>query len=354
MDALLDVLWRSGGTDLIITTGNPPQIRVQGELVSVPGHQALNGNDTDALLDGILTPEQASHWDMSREYDFSFSWRDLARVRGHAFSQRGYISIALRVIPQRIPTPSELGLPPIIADLARRHQGLILVTGPTGSGKSTTLASIINQINIERPCHILTIEDPIEYVYVNIRATVNQREVGTDTHSFNDALRSALRADPDVLLVGEMRDLESIQFALTIAETGHLVFATLHTNDTSQALSRIIDVFPAEQQAQVRTQLAAALTAIVYQRLLPRVGGGLVGAFEVLVANTAVRNLIKDGRTHQLRNSLMTGQRDGMITFEHSLSGLIQAGLATYDDAVARSLYPKDIELSPRMRIGAA
>jgi len=354
VDTLLDVLWRSGGTDLIITTGIPPQIRVQGELVPVPGHAALSGNDTDALLDGLLTPEQASKWDMSREYDFSFSWRDLARVRGHAFSQRGLISIALRVIPQRIPTPAELGLPPIIADLARRHQGLILVTGPTGSGKSTTLASIINQINIERPCHILTIEDPIEYVYVHMRATVNQREVGTDTHSFNDALRSALRADPDVLLVGEMRDLESIQFALTIAETGHLVFATLHTNDTSQALSRIIDVFPAEQQAQVRTQLAAALTAIVYQRLLPRVGGGLVGAFEVLVANTAVRNLIKDGRTHQLRNSLMTGQRDGMITLEQSLSGLIQAGLATYDDAVARSLYPKDIELAPRPRIGVA
>ena len=185
---------------------------------------------------------------------------------------------------------------------------------------------MINQINTERPCHILTIEDPIEYVYEHKRATVNQREVGTDTHSFGDALRSALRADPDVLLVGEMRDLESIRFALTIAETGHLVFATLHTNDTAQALARIIDVFPAEQQAQVRTQLSAALTAIVYQRLIPRVGGGLVGAFEVLVANSAVRNLIKEGKTHQLRNSLMTGQREGMITLEQSLSALIQAG----------------------------
>jgi twitching motility protein PilT len=354
MDALLDVLWRSGGTDLIITVGTPPQIRVQGELVPVPGHQALTVRETDALLDGLLTPEQASSWDVSREHDFSFSWRDLARVRGNAFSQRGYTAIALRVIPQRIPTPAELFLPPVLGDLTRRHQGLILVTGPTGSGKSTTLASIINQINIERPCHILTIEDPIEYVYGHMRATVSQREVGTDTRSFGDALRSALRADPDVLLVGEMRDLESIQFALTIAETGHLVFATLHTNDTSQALSRIIDVFPAEQQAQVRTQLSAALTAIVYQRLLPRVGGGLVGAFEVLVANSAVRNLIKDGKTHQLRNSLMTGQRDGMITLEQSLSVLIQLGLATYDDAVARSLYPKDIELAPRQRIGAA
>jgi twitching motility protein PilT len=354
MDGLLDVLWRSGGTDLILTVGNPPQIRVQGELVSVPGHAALSGHETDGLLDGLLTREQASSWDVSREYDFSFSWRDLARVRGNAFSQRGFTTLALRVIPQRIPTPTELGLPPVLSDLARRHQGLILVTGPTGSGKSTTLASIINQINNERPCHILTIEDPIEYVYGHARATVNQREVGTDTHSFNDALKSALRADPDVLLVGEMRDLESIQFALTIAETGHLVFATLHTNDTSQAVSRVIDVFSAEQQAQVRTQLSAALTAIVYQRLLPRVGGGLVGAFEVLVANTAVRNLIKDGRTHQLRNAVVTGQRDRMLTLEHSMSGLIQAGLATYDDAVARSLYPKDIELAPRPRFGGA
>ena len=320
--------------------------------MAVPGHSALAGRDTDSMLDGLLTREQASSWDVSREYDFSFSWQDLARVRGSAFSQRGFTALAFRVIPQRIPTPTDLRLPPVLSELARRHQGLILVTGPTGSGKSTTLASIINQINAERACHILTIEDPIEYVYGHLRATVSQREVGTDTHSFSDALRSALRADPDVLLVGEMRDLESIRFALTIAETGHLVFATLHTNDSAQAVSRVIDVFPAEQQAQVRTQLAAALTAIVYQRLVPRIGGGLVGAFEVLVANSAVRNLIKEGKTHQLRNSVMTGQRDGMVTLERSLSGLIQAGLATYDDAVARSLYPRDIELGPRPRVG--
>jgi len=354
LDGLLDVLWRSGGTDLLLTVGIPPQMRVQGELVAVPGHSALAGRDTDALLDGLLTREQASSWDVSREYDFSFSWQDRARVRGSVFSQRGFTALALRVIPQRIPTPTDLRLPPVLSELARRHQGLILVTGPTGSGKSTTLASIINQINAERACHILTIEDPIEYVYGHLRATVSQREVGTDTHSFSDALRSALRADPDVLLVGEMRDLESIRFALTIAETGHLVFATLHTNDSAQAVSRVIDVFPAEQQAQVRTQLAGALTAIVYQRLVPRIGGGLVGAFEVLVANSAVRNLIKEGKTHQLRNSVMTGQRDGMVTLERSLSGLIQAGLVTYDDAVARSLYPKDIELAPRPRIGVA
>jgi twitching motility protein PilT len=352
LDALLDVLWRAGGTDLLITAGTPPQIRVQGELTPIPGYPPLTPADTDAFLAGLITYEQGSNWDLSREYDFSFSWRDLARVRGNAFSQRGQTALALRVIPQRIPVPEELGLPPILSDLARLHQGLILVTGPTGSGKSTTLASIINQVNAERPCHILTIEDPIEYVYAHLRATVSQREVGHDTQSFGDALRSALRADPDVLLVGEMRDLESIRFALSIAETGHLVFASLHTNDTAQALARIIDVFPGDQQAQVRTQLSAALTAIVYQRLLPRVGGGLIGAFEVLVANSAVRNLIKEGKTHQLRNTLMTGQRDGMVTFEQSLSGLVQAGLVTYEDAVARSIYPKDIDLHPRQRVG--
>ncbi|MER6800172.1 type IV pilus twitching motility protein PilT, partial [Amycolatopsis mediterranei] len=233
---------------------------------------------------------------------------------------------------------------------ARRHQGLVLVTGPTGSGKSTTLAAVIDRINSERACHILTVEDPIEYVHEHRRSAVNQREVGTDTDSFPAALRSALREDPDVLLVGEMRDLESIRFALTIAETGHLVFATLHTNDTAQSLARMIDVFPAGQQEQVRVQLAAALTGIVHQRLLPRIGGGLVAAFEVLVANTAVRNLIKEGKPHQLRNALVTGRREGMVTLEQSLSELVAAGLVSPADAAARSLHPQDIDPRPRPR----
>jgi twitching motility protein PilT len=208
---------------------------------------------------------------------------------------------------------------------------------------------MLDQINSERACHILTIEDPIEYVHDHKRAIVNQREVGLDTQSFDSALRAALRADPDVLLIGEMRDLESIQTALSIAETGHLVFASLHTNDTSQALARIIDVFPADQQAQVRTQLSAALTGIMYQRLIPRVGGGLVAAYEVLLANTAVRNLIKEGKTHQLRNAVVTGQREGMLTFEQSLSILVATGTITFEDAVARSLYPKDLVPAQRM-----
>jgi twitching motility protein PilT len=351
-DTLIDALWAERGTDLLLTAGMPPQIRVSGALRPLPYQSVLNGADTEALLAQLLTPAQVEARGDAYEYDFSFTWRDNARIRGNAFRQRGETAVALRMIPREIPTPNQLGLPPLLCDFARRHQGLVLVTGPTGSGKSTTLASLIQLINAERACHILTIEDPIEYVHEHKRSAVNQREVGVDTASFSDALRSALREDPDVLLVGEMRDLESIRFALTLAETGHLVFGTLHTNDTAQTLARVIDVFPAEQQSQVRVQLAAALTGIVYQRLIPRIGGGLVAAYEVMVATTAVRNLIKEGKTHQLRNSLLTGQREGMVTFEQSLSALVHGGHVTLEDAATRSLYPNDIEARPRMRVG--
>jgi twitching motility protein PilT len=345
VDALLEAAWQAGATDLLLTVGVPPQMRVHGSLAPVPGEQALGPSDPDLLLGQLLPDSRAATLDLRSEQDFSFEWRGMARVRGNAFSQRGYPAVALRLIPRRIRTMAELGLPETLRGFSRLHQGLILVTGPTGSGKSTTLASIIDQINAERPCHIITIEDPIEYVHEHKRATLSQREVGTDTRSFPDALRSSLREDPDVLLVGEMRDLESIRFALTIAETGHLVLASLHTNDTAQSLARIIDVFPGDQQAQIRTQLAAALTGICYQRLIPRVGGGLVAAFELLVATTAVRNLIKEGKTHQLRNSLVTGQREGMVTFEQSLNALVAAGTISHDDAVARSLYPRDVQV---------
>jgi twitching motility protein PilT len=354
IDALLEALWQAGGTDLLLTVGVPPQIRVHGDLCAVPNNAPLTADDTEALVAELLTAEQSAARRDTREYDFAFAWRDHARVRGNAFRQRGATALALRVVPRQVPNMAQLGLPPILWDFTRRHQGLILVTGPTGSGKSTSLAAMVDQVNTERACHILTVEDPIEYLHEHKRSLVSQREVGSDTGSFPDALRSALREDPDVLLVGEMRDLESIRFALTIAETGHLVLATLHTNDTAQSLARMIDVFPAEQQTQVRVQLAAALTGIVYQRLLPRVGGGLVAGYEVLVATPAVRNLIKEGKTHQLRNSLVTGQRDGMVTFEQSLSTLVQAGLVRYEDAVARSLYPRDIETQPRVPVGVA
>jgi twitching motility protein PilT len=350
IDRLLGTLWSARGTDLLLTAGMPPQLRIQGALAPVAEHPVLTPTDTDALLDEILTDSQRAAWLGEQEYDFSFSWREHARIRGNAFTQRGITAVALRMIPREIPSMELLGVPPIVGHLARQHQGLVLMTGPTGSGKSTTLASVIDMINTERACHIITVEDPIEYVHDHKRSAVNQREVGTDTDTFPKALRSVLREDPDVLLVGEMRDLESIRFALTVAETGHLVFATLHTNDTAQSLSRMIDVFPAEQQAQIRVQVAATLSCVIYQRLLPRIGGGMVAAYEVLVANSAVRNLIKEGKTHQLRNSLVTGSQDGMLTFEQSLSALVQAGVVSYEDAVARSLYPKDIEARPRLR----
>ena len=344
IDAVLQGVWAADGTDVLLTVGSPPLARIDGSLRPLPGHEPLNASDTAALADGLLTAEQRPAFARGHELDFSFSWADKARIRGNAYRQRGAVAVALRIIPREIRSIEKLGLPPAVSEFARRPHGLVLVTGPTGGGKSTTLAAMIDRINSERACHILTIEDPIEYLHEHKRATVSQREVGTDTESFGSALRSALREDPDVLLVGEMRDLESIQFALTAAETGHLVFATLHTNDSAQTLSRIVDVFPAEQQAQIRIQLAGALAGIVYQRLLPRTNGGMVAAHEVLVANSAVRNLVREGKTSQLRNALVTGQKDGMCTLEQTLSRLVQSGEVSYEDAVLQSLYPKDVE----------
>ncbi|HEY5249162.1 MAG TPA: PilT/PilU family type 4a pilus ATPase [Dermatophilaceae bacterium] len=348
IDALLGVLWEAHGTDLLLTAGMAPQIRVRGELSAVPDHPVLSPGDINALLAELLSEEQTFAWHGQHEYDFAFSWKKTARVRGNAYTQRGSTAVALRIIPLRVPTMVELGLPPALAAFILRPQGLFLVTGPTGSGKSTTLAAMIHQISIDRACHIITIEDPIEYLHPHSRSAVDQREVGSDTASFADGLRSVLREDPDVLLVGEMRDLESIRFALTIAETGHLVFATMHTNDTAQALARIIGVFPAEEQAYIRVQLAAALSGIAYQQLIPKIGGGMVAAHEILVANGAVRNMLAEGKTNQLRNALVTGQKDGMQTFEKSLSRLVAAGHITYQDAIARSLFPKDIEIPSR------
>jgi twitching motility protein PilT len=349
IDTLLQMLWDVGGSDLLLTVGAPPLLRLNGELRTTDT-SALTAFDTETLLAEVLTDDQRVAWKGARELDFSFSWREQARIRGNAYTQRGLTAVALRMIPRTIPTMEQLGLPDVLGRFALQHQGLILMTGPTGAGKSTSLASVIDMINRERACHIITIEDPIEYMHEHRTSAIDQREVGVDTASFPDALRSALREDPDVLLVGELRDLESIRVALTIAETGHLVFATLHTNDAAQSLSRLIDVFPSEQQAQIQVQLAAALSCVVYQRLIPRIGGGMVGAFEVLVATPAVRNLIKDGKTFQLRNALLTGSRDGMVTLEQSLSGLVQAGVITLDDALARSIYPREIEPRPRFR----
>jgi twitching motility protein PilT len=342
IEDLLRDLWDRKGTDLLLTAGAPPLFRIDGKL-NPTDYESLTEADTEELVRGMLGEEQVERLAIKRDIDFSFNWEGKARYRGNAFFQKGTYAVALRLIPIEIPSFEELGLPEIVETFVNLPYGLVLVTGPTGSGKSTTLASMIEYINRHRACHILTIEDPIEYVHQHQKSAVNQREIGDDADSFEHALRSALREDPDVILVGEMRDLESIQIALTIAETGHLVFATLHTNDTAQALDRIIDVFPAERRAQIEVQLSGSLAGIIYQRLLPKPESGMVAAFEVLVANNAVRNLIREGKTRQLRNVITTSQSEGMHTLEMSLTDLVAAGTIDYETAKSASLFPKEI-----------
>ena len=337
------ILWDRQGSDLLLSGGSPPRIRVNGRLLPLEGMAPLTGADIDALARPLLNAEQEATFEEQMDVDFSFSWEDTARLRGSMFTQRGETSLALRIIPARIPTYDELGLPKAAEWLATLPRGFVLVTGPTGSGKSTTLASIIDRINETRAVHILTIEDPVEYVHNHKRSAVSQREVGLDSPSFDRALRSALREDPDVLLIGEMRDIESIQIALTMAETGHLVFGTLHTNDAPQAIDRIVDVFPAWRQEQTRVQLAASLAAVVAQRLVPRIGGGMVAAFEVLVATNPVRNLIRENRSNQLQNVMMTNAKEGMQTLEASLVELIANGTITYEDALGVTARPKEL-----------
>jgi twitching motility protein PilT len=339
----LQILWDQGGSDLLLAGDSPPRVRVSGKLRPVEGAPLLSGREIDDLVRTLLTPDQQSTFDTEQDVDFAFSWQDRARLRGSAFTQRGETALALRMIPGRIPTFTELDLPPTAEWLANLPRGFVLVTGPTGSGKSTTLASIIDRINETRACHILTIEDPVEYVHHHKLSAVSQREIGMDSPSFDRALRSALREDPDVLLIGEMRDIESIQIALTMAETGHLVFATLHTNDAPQAIDRIIDVFPAWRQEQTRVQLSASLGAILAQRLVPKIGGGMVAAFEVLIATNPVRNLIREGRSNQLLNIMTTNHKEGMRTLETSLAELITAGTVSYEEALAVSAHPKEL-----------
>ena len=340
----LQILWDRGGSDLLLVAGSPPRVRVDGALQCVDGAPAMTGAEIEEIVVSMLTTDQAAVLDEQQDVDFSLTWLDRARLRGSAFTQRGEMSLALRMIPSDIPSFEELGLPPVAEWMATLPRGLVLMTGPTGSGKSTTLASIIARINQTRSLHILTIEDPVEYVHSHDLSAVSQREVGVDSPSFERALRSALREDPDVLLVGEMRDLESIQLALTLAETGHLVFSTLHTNDAAQAIDRIIDVFPAFRQEQIRFQLAACLGAVVAQRLVPRIGGGMVASFEILVANNPVRNLIREGKTNQLLNIITTNAQDGMCTMESSLVDLIRSDVVSYDDAMAISVHPKELD----------
>jgi len=343
IEPLLEAVWKARGTDLLLTPGAPPLIRVDGALSRL-GPKVLEPADVEKLVAGVLGKDLNEKFHRDRQVDFAFSWANKARVRGNAFRQKGSAALALRVIPFAIPTFAELGLPAIVEDWVRSPKGMVLVTGPTGSGKSTSLAAMVDFINNHRAVHILTIEDPVEYLHEHKMSAVNQREVGADTDSFADALRAALREDPDVVMVGEMRDPESIQAALTIAETGHLVFASLHTNDTAQTLDRIVDVFPAAQQPQVRLQLTHTLIGILNQQLIPRIGGGRVAAFEVLVGTSAICNLIREGKTRQIRNLVSTGQRSGMKTIESSLSELVDTGVVAYEEALLWTVNPHEVK----------
>jgi twitching motility protein PilT len=339
---LLDAMFDRDASDVIVSVGAPPTFRIDGQLLPY-SDELLLPTETETLVRDLLSPQQRMFLADRNAVDFSFQWGERGRVRGNAFRQRGSVSLALRAIPTHIPSYAELLLPEIVGNLARSPHGLVLFTGPTGSGKSTTQASLIEAINADRGCHIITIEDPIEYLHTNKKSVIEQREVGVDTTSFADALRSALREDPDVVLVGEMRDLESISIALTVAETGHLVFGTLHTNDAAQAVHRVVDVFPAEQQQQIRVQLGSTLLAVVHQELMPRIGGGRLAAFEVMIATSAVRNLIRDNKVSQLRNVMLTSADTGMCTLEAALGWLVRAGLVSLEDALSRSLYPEEI-----------
>jgi len=338
MEQLLRQAVSSGASDLHITVGVPPILRINGKLVRME-HPPLAVQDTHELFLSLTTPEQHLYFKEHGEIDFSFAIFGLSRFRVNAFRQRGSTAIVIRTVNENVPTLEELGHPPVLKNLATQPRGLVLVTGPTGSGKSTTLAAMINLINQERSCHILTLEDPIEYLHKHSKSIVNQREMHSDTQSFTIALRAALREDPDVILVGEMRDPETIATAITAAETGHLVFATLHTGSAAQTIDRIIDAFPAHQQQQIRIQLSVTLQGIVAQQLLPRISGkGRIAAMEILIATPAVRNIIREGKTHQLTSVIQTGGKFGMQPMDIALRDLYRKGIISYDEAVGHAL----------------
>ena len=333
IETLLEACIKHGASDLHIQVGLPPILRIDGSLVPIPNTPILTTEIVDTLIFSTLDSMQRETLAKDKEFDYSFAFGEIARFRVNAFNEKGHLAAAFRLIPTKMPTIEELGMPQVISGFADYPRGLVLVTGPTGSGKSTTLAAIINKITSERSVHILTIEDPIEFTHKSKRSLVAQREVHYDTYSFSRALKSALREDPDVVLLGEMRDLETISAAITIAETGHLVFATLHTNSAAQSVDRMIDVFPAEQQPQIRSQLAGILMAVCSQRLVPAIGGGRVCAAEIMVANTAIRSIIREGKTHQLDTAIQTGASEGMQTMDRTLAKLVQQGTVTYDSA---------------------
>jgi len=343
VDTLLRLMFEKNASDLHITAGAPPMLRIDG-VITATEYEKLRPEVTQQLIYSILTDEQKEKFEKDNELDISFGVEGVGRVRMNVFQQRGSIASVMRNIPSKIRTFDDLKLPPVIKDLVKLPKGLVLVTGPTGSGKSTTLAAMLDWINTNLPHHIITIEDPIEYVHAHKACIVNQREVGTDTHTFTSALKYALRQDPDVILVGEMRDLETINAALTIAETGHLVFATLHTVDAIQTINRIIDVFPSGQQQQVRAQISFVLNGVISQQLLPLANStGRVVALEVLIPTPAVRNLIREEKIHQIYSAMQTGTESGMQTMNQALFNLYQKQLVSYDEIFSRTMDPKEL-----------
>jgi twitching motility protein PilT len=342
-DLMLYVI-REGGSDLHLSVGKPPHVRVSGSLVPLLQQSALTKEDTFEFASLLLDDEKKEKFLHDQEIDFSYSFSDEARFRCNAFYQSGNVGIAMRLIPENVRTVTELNLPPIIETFAQKKQGFFLVVGPIGQGKSTTLASLINTINQTRACHILTIEDPIEYIFKEDQAIIDQREVHEDTKSFSSALNAMFREDVDVLMIGEMRGAETIGAAVTAAETGHMVFSTLHTNNASQTVDRIVDSFPSDQQNQIRMQLAGGLLGVFSQRLIPRIGGGMAPAGELMINNNAISNLIREGRTHEIPSVIETGSEFGMIDMNRSLLDLVQAGEITQEEAILNSQNPQGLE----------
>jgi len=333
MKKLLDTAVERKASDLHLTVGMPPMLRIDGVLMAVSQTSPMTGEVALQLIQSFMTQDQVDHLKLRKEIDFSFGYQNM-RFRTNVYFQKGYIAASLRLIPRMVKSIEELGLAPILQRFITPAQGFVIITGPTGHGKSTTLAAMVNEINRTRSEHIVTIEDPIEYVFEHEKSIISQREVGSDTNSFSSALRSALREDPNVVLIGEMRDLETIEAALTLAETGHLVFTTLHTNSAAQTADRIVDVFPPHRQQQVRMQLANVLLGVVSQRLIPRAQGGRIAACEIMIANSAVRNTIREGKTHQLGNIIQTSAAEGMISMDKVLSELVSKGEITIDSAL--------------------